>query len=307
MDDQRFAVVIPTYEPDRGLDDLLGTLIAMGQRPIVVDDGSSRPPVVKPDVEYVQLPQNRGIAAALNAGVRRARNLGATHVITLDQDSMVESDYVTRLSDAWREAIAVGLRPGVLAPGRVSGITYRGQRVHSMMTVPEVMQSGAMFSLEQLKNIGDFDGSLVIDCVDTDVCLRLRAAGRDVIVAPLGLSHRLGRAQCVTVGRRTILLTRHPPFRDFYMVRNRVLTIKSHGRAEPRWALVMARRTAVAIVLTAALDNHRWIKVQAMARGLYDGLRGRRGPLAGPLRRRWAGSEGRAQQTVQQGSQTKPG
>lgn len=291
MSDMVVAVVITTYEPGPATAALIHSLTAAGYRPIVVDDGSQRAPAPGPDVEFLRLPENRGIAAALNAGVELARQFGGTHVITLDQDSMVGPDFVARMAEAWAEAVGLGLQPAVLAPGQVAGITYRGTPVGPLQTVPEVMQSGAMFALDRLRDVGGFDESLVIDGVDTDVCLRLRAAGGDVVVAPVAFDHQLGRARELRLGPRTILLTRHAPFRDYYMARNRVLLIREYLRNEPRWALGMARRTLVAFVLTAVFDEGRWTKMAAMSRGFWDGLRGRRGPLPIDRRRRWNGSE----------------
>ena len=289
MSDLSVAVVITTYEPGPTIKELIRTIMDAGFTPIVVDDGSAAPPASLRGAEVLHLPDNRGIAAALNAGVERARRRGATHVITLDQDSKVGPDFVTRMCEAWERASDVGLRPAVVAPGQIAGITYRGTRVGSLLAVPEVMQSGAMFGIEQLQHTGGFDESLVIDCVDTDMCLRLRSAGWGVVVAPVPVEHELGRAREVRLGPRTLLLTRHAPFRDYYMARNRVLMIREHLRNEPRWALGMARRTLVAVVLTALFDEGRWTKVAAMSRGLWDGLRGRRGQLPEQRRQRWNG------------------
>lgn len=289
MNDAAIAIVVTTFEPDAGTRALISNLLAPGYPLIVVDDGSVNPPAEVAGARALLLPNNRGIAAALNAGVDRARQLGATHIITLDQDTVVHAGFVEEMTRAWSQAGDLGLRPGVVGPGQVAGITYRGDMTGPMMSVPEVMQSGAMFAIEQLRQVGGFDESLVIDCVDTDMCLRLRAAGWDVVVAPVSVEHRLGRARGVTLGPRTVLLTRHPPYRDYYMVRNRILMIRAHLRHEPRWALGMARRTVVAALLTALFDQSRRMKVAAMARGLWDGLRGRRGQLPDELRQRWNG------------------
>lgn len=295
MAEKSVVVVVTTYEPGPATAALLGALTDAGQRPIVVDDGSVHPPAVGAEVEFVVLPENRGIASALNAGLRAARARGATHVITLDQDSMVGPDFAAQMSAAWSQADEHGLQPAVVAPGGVAGITYRGPAHGPLLTVPEVMQSGAMFGLDHLRAIGDFDESLVIDGVDTDACLRLRKAGWDVVVAPVQFQHQLGRARAWRLGSRTILLTRHAPFRDYYMARNRVLLVRAHLRDEPRWAFGMARRTTVAFLLTAVFDQGRWTKLAAMLRGLRDGLRGRRGPLPASLRQRWNGVAARDQ------------
>lgn len=53
---------------------------------IVVDDGSTLPLPALPGCTAIRLEFNRGKAAALSAGFRRATELGYTHAITMDAD-----------------------------------------------------------------------------------------------------------------------------------------------------------------------------------------------------------------------------
>lgn len=284
----RLCAVVPTYEPGPSLARLVDRLIAQGMTVIVVDDGSTTPPQGLPaPVEMINGGRNRGIAACLNAGLERAQRLGATHVLTLDQDSLVAADFLAEISRLWQGASEQGLRPGVLAPADVAGISYRGKRAGAFLRVPEVMQSGALFGVDALREAGGFDESLVIDCVDTDACLRLRECGYDVLVGPLRIEHQLGRVRVINLLGRQLLLTRHPAFRDYYMARNRLLVARRHGRREPRWAFSMLRRALVAAVLTLAFDRPVAAKAAAIGRGWLDGLRGRSGPLPADVRKRW--------------------
>ncbi|MEI2642915.1 MAG: hypothetical protein V9G10_11460 [Candidatus Nanopelagicales bacterium] len=157
-----------------------------------------------------------------------------------------------------------------------------------LLRVAEVMQSGALFDLQALTAAGGFSEDLVIDGVDTDVSRRLLGAGYAVLICPLPLRHRLGRTRALHILGRTVLLTRHAPFRDYYMTRNRLLIAARNWHQDRRFALGLLRRTAVAIGLTLIFDRPRRAKSAAIAHGVRDALRGVTGPLPGPQRERWS-------------------
>jgi cellulose synthase/poly-beta-1,6-N-acetylglucosamine synthase-like glycosyltransferase len=99
----RVLAVIPTYqEPQASLDAGIWSLINQTCPPdriVVVDDGSSRPPVpwYHPLVEWVFLPQNRGKRGAHVAGLSRYRAGEFAYVLTVDSDSHPRPDAVEHL------------------------------------------------------------------------------------------------------------------------------------------------------------------------------------------------------------------
>ena len=191
----KIVVVIPTFRPESPVGPLARAAAHQAMEVVVVDDGTAAPLDELPEgVHMIFCRENRGIASALNAGVGRAMELGATHVLTLDQDSMIDGDFVPDMRDNWVAAESLGLRPGVMAPDSVGNVVYRGIRRGFFRDVKEVLQSGSMFSLSALDEVGGFDESLVIDGVDTEVCLQLRLRGWDVLTCPLRMEHQLGNA-----------------------------------------------------------------------------------------------------------------
>ena len=285
----KIVVVIPTFRPESPVGPLARAAAHQAMEVVVVDDGTAAPLDELPEgVHMIFCRENRGIASALNAGVGRAMELGATHVLTLDQDSMIDGDFVPDMRDNWVAAESLGLRPGVMAPDSVGNVVYRGIRRGVFRDVKEVLQSGSMFSLSALDEVGGFDESLVIDGVDTEVCLQLRLRGWDVLTCPLRMEHQLGNAVVIRLAGRSVLLTRHQPFRDYYMTRNRILLIRRHWRAEPFWCLGAARRLLTALVLTLALDSQRKVKARAIALGFRDGVANRSGALLKERRAQWS-------------------
>src|SRR5690606_15023713 len=98
-----------------------------------------------------------------------------------------------------------------------------------------VVTSGALTDLRCWEAVGGFDEALFIDFVDTDYCLRCRAAGRTIAVcAAAKLRHQLGRRETRRVGGFTFHPTHHAPLRHYFLARNRVRMVRRHWR-ELHW------------------------------------------------------------------------
>jgi rhamnosyltransferase len=271
------VAVVPAYDPGSHLAELVGTLAAQVSHVVVVDDGSSgdrRPfeAAAERGADVVRHDTNRGIAAALNTGVRAGLATGEpVAVLTVDQDSEVPEGYVPALLDAWEHQEAAGVRVGLLVPQHVIGLP--DQRPGR----PPI-QSGQLVPVATLRRVGDFDESLVIDGVDDDFALRCLDAGLAVVVAEHAtLGHRLGETYEVRLAGRTVTLTRSAPFRYYYLTRNRIRLVGRHARRHPVWAAGQIVGVAGHLGLVLAFDPQRGERVREAWRGVRDGLRGRAG------------------------------
>ncbi|MBP9902066.1 MAG: DUF2062 domain-containing protein [Verrucomicrobia bacterium] len=80
---------------------------------LVVDDGSTVPLPALSDCTVIRLPRNSGKGAALQAGFKRATELGYTHAITMDADGQHFAEDLPRflvLAQAHADTLAVGVR-----------------------------------------------------------------------------------------------------------------------------------------------------------------------------------------------------
>ena len=114
------VAVVVTYRPDVAATTvLLRALAPQVDRVVLVDNGSPpeavdalRAEVGAAGGELLALGENRGIAAAQNAGLERALALGATAVLLSDQDSVPAPDMVARLlAGLDRAGVALLARP----------------------------------------------------------------------------------------------------------------------------------------------------------------------------------------------------
>ena len=273
---------MPTYRPDpTELTDLVSALLRQDVPVLVVDDGSpctsddALRSVHEAGAAVVRHPANAGIARGLNDGLRAAAQAGARWLLTVDQDSDVCGDYVVRLTAAAdRASEALGPhRVGAVAAGSIAdasgGLSYPVRRVGAILTTPEVIQTGTLWDVQAMTALGGFDETLGIDAVDAAACLRLRQTGRSIVLAEgLSVKHRIGAGRQVRVLGRSVLSSGHQAHRRTTMVRNRLRLFPAEFAQDPVHALRTIRRVAVNTVLAVTIEEDRWAKAKASARGL---------------------------------------
>ncbi len=280
----RVVAVIPVYRPDAEAGRRIERLMPQVAGTVVVDDGSGAAADAFPaDAEFIALETNRGIAAALNAGVARARELGATHVLTIDQDTTLGDDYVAIALGTFSRA--AGVRIGAAVVDAVNGVasTPTWTTPEGVPLAPEAIQSGMLISIECLDDSGGFDERLFIDSVDREFCHRIRAAGWSVGIATgTAIEHTIGRLEPLRGGGE---FEWHEPFRQYYIARNGIVVARRFRRAEPEWSKVMLRSTATEAWKIVRNGPRRLKHAVASAAGCFDGLIGRGGRIPRALER----------------------
>lgn len=274
--------MIPSYRSDAAqLSALVESLLAAGMPVLVADDASpctSDSPlraVAAAGATVVRHRRNRGIARSLNDGLRHAEAAGATWLLTVDQDSALGTGYLARLIEAADEA-AAALGPGMVGAVAAGGIAdasgalgYPVTSVAGVSTTHEVIQTGTIWSVDALTALGGFDDSLGIDAVDAAACLALRGAGLRIVVAPgLEIQHRIGAGRQVRILGHDVLSSGHSPERRTTMVRNRLRLFPGELAQSPVHALRTVRRVAVNTALAVTVEDDRWAKAKASAKGL---------------------------------------
>ncbi len=285
------GAAIVTYEPTEALTDLVGKLLSAQIAVHIVDNASTTgvdhvAAAESAGATVTRLPTNTGVAGALHVALEAATE---PWLLTLDQDSHLPAGM---LSMVRRSTALLEPRVSIVAPvirDEETGAVLQGDPGHGgWYEVDRVLTSGALCRVAALREVGGFRADLVIDFVDWDLCLRLRAAGWRIAVDPsVLLLHSIGAStqhRVPVVGEVTT--TNHSPDRQYYKYRNFLLLARdgSLGSA-PGWAA----RTALGLVfgvgkiLTFESDKAR--KVAAVAAGVRDGMLGRAGVRPGTTRR----------------------
>jgi rhamnosyltransferase len=281
------AAVVVTFHPGPGLASSLESLATQVGAIVVVDNGSCpadlsslAQPALRDRVEVIANSENRGIGAALNQGLRRAKERGFVWALTLDQDSVPLPNLVAAASRAFdahpeHERVAV---IGVSLVAEAAPSETPSPASTAYRRVPAVITSGALHSVRAWERLGGFREDYFIDCVDTEFCLRARARGLDVIVATEpALDHSIGTPSRKRALGRWMLPTNHSPFRRYYMTRNRLSLWRRYARSDGRFVLTDMRQSIREWIGVAFAESDRPAKFRAGLAGLIDAPLGRFG------------------------------
>lgn len=314
----RICAVVVTYQPQPELlGRVLATLAAQVDQVLLLDNaspggGDDFAPVPRVGADSTsddRLGQvrrhrcrvNRGLAWTQNLGARWAWRAGFDAILLMDQDSEPKPGMVAELAAVLmlpgsRAVAAVGPRPvdavsrrvfpiiGVTGtPGRPSGDMAGTAARWSPCAF--MIASGMLIPRAAWMAVGGMRATLFIDHVDTEWCLRARAAGWSLRIARQAhLEHRLGEGgHWLWIGRWR-WFAHHRPLRHYYMVRN---TIWLAGRRsiDARVRAQLLFRAVSVVLFSLVLLPLRAERLLWACRAARDGLSGRLGPAQSSTRR----------------------
>jgi rhamnosyltransferase len=144
------------------------------------------------------------------------------------------------------------------------------------------MTSGSLLPVWIFDQLGLFATEYFIDMVDWEYCLRIRAAGYRVIDSrDAVLLHSAG----IPVQRRILSFafypSSHSPIRRYYLTRNRIVLFRKYFFRFPLWIIRAMWDGFRETVKCLVGEQDRWIKLQSMRLGTWDGLTGRMGKRQG--------------------------
>ena len=296
------CAVLVTYQAEQAsLEKRLQALASAVRHLVVVDNGSpaldkALLAVSYPALVFKTLPDNQGIAAAQNEGIRLAARAGASHVLLLDQDSDPQADMIARLVSAWQQLEARGRRPACVGPQlRLRGSSalsffprpgwgglrsVRCSQGAGLVECDYVIASGTLIPLDVFSQVGDLEEPLFIDHVDTEWCYRARARGYRVFgVCGAVLEHELGAGYRQIWLGRSRRIARHAAFRYYYIFRN-VLMLSGRSYVPLGWR---ARQRAWLCVLFVAFGLGSGVRSKEL-RMMLKGIRHAMGGIRGKLR-----------------------
>jgi GT2 family glycosyltransferase len=297
------AVVVLTWN---GREDTLACLASLRNvehEPLVVivvdnasTDGTAEAVVAQhPEADLVRNAENLGFAGGMNAGIRRALERGADHVLLLNNDTEVDPPFVSELLDA----AAVHPEAGALcskvlfadAPDRIwfAGAGYDPRRGHQGRQRGYGERDGARYQgtwesdracgtamlvpRGVVERVGLLDDELFAYAEDVEWSLRARERGLRIFVA--GDSRVWHKVSATSGGEAS-------PTALYYTLRNGLVVAERHA---PLGAFGTWRRRLVALAATTAqvllAGRRRRAALRAVAQGFGDARARRLGPRGG--------------------------
>ncbi|HJQ22294.1 MAG TPA: glycosyltransferase family 2 protein [Blastocatellia bacterium] len=227
---------------------------------------------------------NRGLAAALNQGIRLALERRCDWILTLDQDSFAEARMVAQMLEAYNCAAD---QPSIAIIAPRSVLIADGQARMSPDTAAEpavevnlIHTSGNLVKAEVFKRVGWFREDYFIDQVDYEFCFRVRKAGFRILISrDAVMRHRLGDLKSARFFGKRVFHSNYSAIRRYYITRNGIIL----SREIRDWRFLKSHVLLVAKESLKVLlyEDQKWEKSRLTLKGLKDGLAGKLGRLNG--------------------------
>ena len=272
---------------------------------VVVDNGSkdgSQDYIRRkfPGVTLVENGKNLGFGKANNIGASLAFKKGASQLMLLNNDTLIEKDALRIMVDRLLKDTRIGIvAPKIYFLNQANLIWYAGGRFYWHRGSPKVNglrtydkgQFGALREIsfatgcamlvrgELYDKIGLFHEDYFLYEEDSEFSLRTTEAGYKIVHEPRAIVyHKVKGSQESRQGDAYIPMSsarnRRAPFYFYYLTRNRLLTMRLHGGPH-HWALFLP--FFILSSLKKAADSfhyHNYQAIRAMMWGVVDFVKG---------------------------------
>ena len=306
----RVAAVVVTYNRKALLRQCLNALQAQTHaldQIIVVDNASTdgTPAMVRgvyPEVELMELEENRGGAGGFHAGMKRATEQEADWIWVTDDDAEPAPDALEELfqSGLHNREDTVALTSLKMLPNGQPQFDQTGWYDPLRMKIIPIDSAeeneveikygsfvGLLVRTHVIEEIGLPESDFFIWYDDVEYCMRLAQAGRLYLVGSSRITHYVGASQS-SEGKKWRDCPLHYYWRYYYRHRNRMLILQKHV-PEPmqRWrgysrGLYYVLRRLISTLLYDRNDKgaRLWLIIQAFLHGLL----GTSGKIIDPAR-----------------------
>jgi GT2 family glycosyltransferase len=245
-----------------------------------------------PLITYRRLEHNTGGAGGFHEGVRVAAELDSPWLWLMDDDAYTDKNALAALRDAidseediyastavfeTTEGLALCFPAALVSAPAVR----RHAELDEVSQVAAVPFLGFMVSKKTIARIGLPDKDLFISCDDVEYASRLKHIGRRVLLVKRSLIYhpQAGLYSVRFLGRSFFCLVL-PPWRRYYDVRNRILVARKHFGGK-LWYQTLPG-LLVRLAANLAHEKDRAGQLGAYGKGIWHGLRGKRGMTVAP-------------------------
>lgn len=217
-------MTIVTYNPEQKL--LYNNISALRKQfdnVLIVDNGSKNLTEITRlsrefgHVDVIPLNKNKGIAFALNTGLKVAQKNRFDWILTMDQDSIIPDNLTTCYEHILKEYNNIGLL-GWLSKNNNG---YNPKNVYFLIT------SGCLTNVKAATEVGGWDNDLFVHQVDFDFSLKIHREYKVMATDNVKLYHELGK-------KTEIKDSNYSQFRDhsssayYYIIRNCIVLFKRY-------------------------------------------------------------------------------
>ena len=277
--------VIIVYNIGEKIVDCFESIYNQVDKVVLVDNGSDEVTLsalnklsLKDRVKVIYNNDNKGIAYALNQGVKYAQKKGYEWILTMDNDSIATTNMINSMLNLYtfldekEKKDIVSIFP-VRIDKAISNVKNLNSDLQNQLYkyTKLDMTSGNLIRTEIFKKIGYFNEELFIDSVDTDFCLRIIESGYRMIIAERAfLLHSLGNITKKRILIKNITYTNHSALRRYYISRNRKYIWKKYSSIAKYEILRDKYYNFSEIVKIILFEEDKLNKLKMIRKGLQD-------------------------------------
>ena len=285
----KFLAIIVTYNPDvERLTDNIKAIACQTDGVLIVDNGSKNTEFLDRfsfvyNTVVIKNNSNKGIAYALNTGMKYAYENGFEWAITLDEDSVCPDGIISNARELLEkgymeyDSSCKGNNIAMIVPlikETASGeLCELGTKVNgtAYQEVNKCITSAAITNVVVWKKLHGFDNKLFIDYVDYDYALRCILGGYRIIrMNEVILDHRIGKSEYKKFLWTKIRVANHSPQRKYYIARNIVIYIRRYAKNINVFAEFL--RLLKVLILIVLYEDDKRDKLGACFKGIRDGI-----------------------------------
>lgn len=292
------ATIIVTYNPSiNALKKQINRLLEQVQLIIIIDNGSNNSTELIKELTGIESQnkitvfenrENKGLGYAQNKGIEIAIKEKATHILLLDDDSLIEENFVSNLLSDYEALLKPGIKVGAIGPtyyneetGEQYPITkYVGPFIDRKLPKEEPVEasfliaSGCLIPTSVIQAVGLMNEDFFIDYIDVEWSFRAISKGYKLFATPRAqMNHVIGEKRVSVFGRKISL---HSPLRKYYLFRNSIFMIKcpyiSNGYKIREIIFNLLR-----LIVYLMLSNEKKSYIRYTYHAYLDGFRNKKG------------------------------
>lgn len=266
----KVLATITTYNPELDLlEQNIDAIVNQVDKLLVYENASqNREGIVtlcrNKGVEIILNDVNCGVAGPLHDGLEYAFENGYPYICSLDQDSVSSDGMIEALLNSIKSnncLAIVAAQPVMKINGIVTNENYENKYVKDVIT------SGSLSDVSKLKKIGGYMPEMLIDWVDTEICVRAIRNGYKIMQTNVPLIHRFGDPVRRRFLWKRCIITNYSPFRCYYIARNSAFCAKVYKKDLSKRRKNYLLKMRVKILL---YEKNKCEKIKSLLQGKKD-------------------------------------
>ncbi|MCM1284298.1 MAG: glycosyltransferase [Clostridium sp.] len=276
MDNYKILAAIVAFNPN--IDQLqrnIRAIVPQVDDVIVMDNASQNGEKIEKiclenSIIYWKKTCNEGIAKPLNDVFGYAKGK-YDWVITLDQDSVCELDYIKKAS-RYFSSEKIGIISTVYYEKNFGKIIGTVKEENKYQYVKRVITSAAIVNVKAYEKTCGYDELLFLDYVDFDFSVKIRQAGYKILrMNDSVLTHELGNSSVRHFLIWSFRLSSHSPEREFNIAKSIVIYIRKYYKTEniQRDVLSLCKH----FLLAVTYETEKKAKLKSLIKGVVEGMK----------------------------------